>query len=89
MEEVARRYGISIRMMPYLIEDGIVPAYKIGLAVRINPVESDVAMRIFRKASKFDDIIDEELRGSAERAENIVKTATKRKKTVSGISAAS
>ncbi len=54
-EEIANRYHLSIRMIAYLAEDGILPCYKVGHAVRFNPVECDQAMRAFRRASKFDE----------------------------------
>ena len=52
---MAGRYHLSIRMIAYLVEDRILPVYKIGHAVRFNTVECDLAMRAFRRTSKFDD----------------------------------
>jgi hypothetical protein len=65
--EMARRYGISDRMVAYLAEDRILPTYKIGRAVRFDPKECDIAMRLFRRASKFDTQIQEELTTQLER----------------------
>jgi hypothetical protein len=48
-------------MIAYLVQDGILPVYKIGHATRFDPTECDIAMSVFRKASLYDDLIKEEL----------------------------
>ncbi|HZR19083.1 MAG TPA: hypothetical protein VFE51_17480 [Verrucomicrobiae bacterium] len=53
---MAERYQLSIRAIAYLVEDRVLPVYKIGRAVRFDPVECDLAMRAFRRNSKFDGV---------------------------------
>ena len=53
--EMARRYQLSIRTIAYLVADGVLPVYKVGRAVRFDPLECDHAMKAFRRASQFDD----------------------------------
>ena len=54
-EQLAKRYQLSIRMIAYMAKDGTLPYYKIGNAVRFNPLECDQAMKAFRRASRFDE----------------------------------
>lgn len=54
-KQMANRYQLSIRTVAYLVEDRILPVYKIGHCLRFNPVECDMAMRAFRRSSKFDE----------------------------------
>lgn len=61
IDQLAARYQLSVRMIAYLLADDIFPAYKIGGALRFDPVECDIAMRSFRKRCVYDDIIDQEL----------------------------
>lgn len=60
---MAERYQLSIRAIAYLVEDRVLPVYKIGRAVRFDPVECDLAMRVFRRNSKFDGLDQTEAGG--------------------------
>jgi len=53
-KQMANRYHLSIRAIAYLVEGRVLPVYKIGRAVRFDPAECDLAMRVFRRNSKFD-----------------------------------
>ena len=53
--QIARRYQLSMRTIAYLVQDCVLPVYKVGRAVRFNPLECDQAMKAFRRNSKFDD----------------------------------
>jgi hypothetical protein len=59
IEEIAARYQLSIRKIFYLVAEGVLPAFKVGHALRFDPAECDLAMRAFRRASQFDDFIEE------------------------------
>jgi hypothetical protein len=61
VEQLSERYQLSVRMVFYLVADAILPAFKVGHALRFDPAECDLAMRAFRRASKFDRFIEEEL----------------------------
>jgi hypothetical protein len=55
-EQLAKRYQLSIRMIAYMAKDGTLPHYKIGHALRFDPLECDQAMKAFRRASIFDEV---------------------------------
>jgi hypothetical protein len=76
VEQLATRYQISVRKIWYLAEDGTLPYYKCGHFTRFAWNECDLAMRAFRRASKFDSSIEEELTLRAERvAETVEESA--------------
>lgn len=54
IKQMAERYQLSVRMIAYLAADRTLPSYKIGHALRFDPVECDQAMRAFRRNSRFD-----------------------------------
>jgi len=60
-DQLAARYQISVRKIWYMAEDGTLPYYKCGHFTRFAPLECDLAMRAFRRSSKFDSFIEEAL----------------------------
>ena len=53
-KQMAARYQLSVRMIAYLTADGVLPCYKVGHALRFDPAECDLAMKVFRRGSHFD-----------------------------------
>jgi len=61
IQQMADRYQVSIRTIANMMEDGRLPYYKIGRAVRFDMAECDRALRAFRRASQFgDDTLEED-----------------------------
>ena len=46
--EIARRYGISQRMIQDWMADGTIPYHKLGYIVRFNPQSCDQALARFK-----------------------------------------
>lgn len=59
IEQIAARYQLSVRTIANMMDDGRLPFYKVGRAIRFDPVECDRAMRAFRRASKFDTFVQD------------------------------
>jgi excisionase family DNA binding protein len=60
IEQIAARYQLSVRTIANMMEDGRLPYYKVGRSIRFDPEECDLAMRAFRRASKFDTFVETE-----------------------------
>ena len=61
--QMAARYQVSVRTVDYWCEDGTIPFYKRGAVVRFHPEECDVALRAFRRKSRWEPSGDDEENG--------------------------